>query len=326
MGGSSSDVVVSSSSAATSGAWSCPAGSEALVLSLAGVAAQQVSGIPPNDNYSPGFSNIEGPVWIDGALYVSHISGGTAPPPSRILRWVPGGTAEVFIASAGTNGLAVDGNGALLGASHALGGVVRFNLASPSDAPVVIAGDYMGQRFNSPNDIAVGGGGSIYFSDPDWQAPSPRPQAEERVYRIPPVGPLEALGEYSTGGGAQRVAKPNGVLLSLDGNTLYVGGTGGLFRFPVMSGGAVGIGSPVTAISGGTDGLTKDCAGNIYVTHGQGVTVLNAQETLVGQIAVGASVTNVAFGGADRTTLFITSMGSTPRVYQAALNVPGFPF
>ncbi len=40
----------------------CPKGSEALVLDLNGATPSQVPGTPPPDNYSPGFSVIEGPL------------------------------------------------------------------------------------------------------------------------------------------------------------------------------------------------------------------------------------------------------------------------
>src|SRR5438552_10530141 len=70
-------------------------------------APQPLAGVPPADNYSQGFSIIEGPVWLGNALYVSQIMGGTPPPPSRILKVVPGSPSTVFATNDGTNGLAI---------------------------------------------------------------------------------------------------------------------------------------------------------------------------------------------------------------------------
>ena len=296
--------------------FSCPPGSEALTVDLAQRAPSVVNGAPPAG--LEGSFNLEGPVWIDGVLYLSEIGGGSPPPVARILSHTPGGGVQVFIADSGTNGLAVDADGALYGASHKDGSISRFDVSNPAAAPVVVASMYDGKRFNSPNDLAIRSDGNIYFSDPTWQAPQPPPQADARVYRIP------------AGGGAVEVVddtidQPNGVLLTKDENTLYVGGSGGLWKFSIMDGGAVGSGTRIDVINGGVDGLAKDCAGNLYVTNGQRVAVLNASDTSIGEINVGANVTNVAFGGAENRTLFITSM-QPPALRQVELNVPGYPY
>lgn len=315
-----------SAGAGGGGASICPPGSEALKLDLAGATPTEVAGVPPADGYSPGFSILEGPVWIDGALFLSQISTSGQPPASRVLRVVPGSSAEVFVDGAGTNGLAVDGAGQLFGARHEDGSISRFDLANPGAAPEAVVSEYMSARFNSPNDLAIRSDGNIYFTDPDWQSPDPNPQAEERAYRAAPGGAVEPFGEYMESGSTSLVQKPNGVALTRDEQTLYVGGTSGLFKFPVAAGGAVGVGSRVTAIVGGVDGLAKDCAGNLYVTTGQDVVVLDPNDDVVGSITVGIQVTNVAFGGADRRTLYITSLGGDPKLHQVALNVPGYPY
>lgn len=304
----------------------CPPGSEALVLDLAGAAVVEVAGVPPADGYSPGFSILEGPVWIGDALLISQISTNGQPPASRILRIAPGSAAELFLDDAGTNGLALDGAGQLLGAVHKDGSVSRFDLASPGAPPVVVAGSYMGARFNSPNDLAVRSDGNIYFTDPDWQSPDPSPQAAERAYRVAPGGDVSVFGEYSENGATMTVQKPNGVVLRRDEAAVFVGGTSGLFQLPVAADGSVGVGARVAAVNGGVDGMTKDCAGNLYVTNGQGIVVLDEKGALIGSIAVGAQVTNVAFGGEERKTLYVTSLGSEPKLYSVLLNVPGHPY
>ncbi len=216
--------------------------------------------------------------------------------------------------------------GELYGAAHKDGSISRYDLVNPRAAPAVISGAFVGARFNSPNDLAIRSDGNIYFSDPDYQSPKPAPQAMERAYRIKPDGRVEDFGEYEQNGSTQPVQKPNGVTLSRDENTLYLGGTGGLYRFALTVDGAVGVGKQVAGVDGGVDGMTKDCAGNLYLTIGQNVVVLDKNDALVGSIPVGVQVTNVAFGGDDGKTLYITSLGAEPKLFQVVLNIPGYPY
>ena len=76
---------------------------------------------------------------------------------------------------------------------------------------------------------------------------------------------------------------------------------------------------------GGVDGVTKDCAGHLYITTGSKVVVLRPNDMLLGEISGITGVTNVAFGGADHRTLFIISM-QPPRLREITLNVPGYPY
>ncbi len=291
-------------------------------------AAQQLTGVPPADNYSQGFSIIEGPVWLGNALYVSQIMGGNPPPPSRILRVIPGSASTVFATDDGTNGMAILPDGELVGAIHKDGSIRRIPLASP-DSPQVIASGYMGVPFNAPNDLAVRSDGNIYFSDPDNnQAPHPAPQGSghTRVYRISPL-PAATVTVVD-----ETLSEPNGVTLSLDENTLYVSGPG-LYKYAVNPDGSTGArqdGVPNPQMYSGSDGMVFDCAGDLYIANNSNVTVLNPSGTKVGDIMVAGNgvqaVSNVAFGGTDRKTLFITTLGSTPGVFTIAMPVPGMPY
>ncbi|HVK74025.1 MAG TPA: hypothetical protein VM734_11930, partial [Kofleriaceae bacterium] len=62
--------------------------------------ATRVANALPNDNYQTQYANVEGAVWLDGALYFSEFGAGNSPPPSRIVRL--GGTSggEVVVATA----------------------------------------------------------------------------------------------------------------------------------------------------------------------------------------------------------------------------------
>jgi gluconolactonase len=186
-------------------------------------------------------------------------------------------------------------------------------------------GSYDGKRFDSPNDLAVRSDGNIYFSDPDYQAPTSKPQAQTRLYRLAPGASDATVID------ANR-SEPNGVTLSPDENTLYVSGADGIGVYPILAGGSVtaGSGMHISGFSGGADGLGIDCAGNLYAASSKRVVVLSPQGTEIGSISVSQAenVTNVAFGGREHKTLFITSMGTGNQrgVFRVDLNVPGLPY
>jgi len=309
----------------TNKGFQCPAGPFGEPFA-AGASATRVAGFPPLDAFNGDGNtrtNVEGPVWIGDKLYVSEFAFMPAPD-ARILALDPvSGTVAIALASAGSNGLAVDSDGALIATDHKQGAVVRMTF--PLGAAQVITGTFEGKRFNSPNDLALRSDGTLYFSDPDYQAPSMKPQPKTRVYRLAP-GATEPVVIDDTR------SQPNGVTLSADESTLYVAGADGVFSYPVMSDGSVmlGSGARIHAFNGGADGMGMDCAGNLYITAGQRVVVLSKAGTEIGAIAVpGAeSVTNVAFGGPERKTLFITSMGGGEQrgVFRVELNIPGFPY
>jgi gluconolactonase len=118
---------------------------------------------------------------------------------------------------------------------------------------------------------------------------------------------------------------PNGVALSPDQRTLYVGEENGtISAFLVAADGSTSD-RRVFAIVPGADGMGVDCAGDLYVAaHNEGaVHVLSPSGVLLGTIAVAPSVTNLAFGGPDRTTLYISA---AKQIYSLAMNLPGYPY
>jgi gluconolactonase len=304
----------------------CPAGPFGAPFA-SGAKAERVAGLPPTDTFNDmgrTRTNLEGPVWIGDKLYVSEFAFMPAPD-ARILALDPAsGEVTVALASTGSNGLAVDMSGALIATDHKQGAVVRmpFPLGMAAET---LTGMFEGKRFNSPNDLALRSDGTLYFSDPDYQAPSMKPQDKTRVYHL-------AVGTDTPDMFDDTRSQPNGVTLSADDKTLYVAGADGVFSYPIAADGKVapGSGTRVNAFNGGADGLGMDCAGNLYITSGQRVVVLSAAGMELGSIDVSQaeSVTNVAFGGPDRKTLFITSMGSGEQrgVFRVQLDVPGFPY
>lgn len=294
----------------------CPPGSASLVLDLDGAALAPVAGVPIRDGFVSGFEIVEGPVWARGALYVSHFGSGPAPP-SRIYQIEPGGAVTVAAPNAGVNGLALGPDGRLYGGRHLDGTVSVFDWDDLAAEPTPVVETYMGARFNSPNDLVLRSDGTIYFTDPGWQSPVPEPQAARRAYRVAPDGAVEVIPGTPD--------RPNGIALTADERTLFVTGTDGLRRYDLNEDGTLASGAMnVDAVSGGLDGLGLDCAGNLYVTGNDEVVVLDPALTRIGALAA-PGATNVAFGGDDRRTLFVTALGASAGLSSVTLNVPGYP-
>jgi gluconolactonase len=303
-------------------AWSCPAGPFGHPVPP-DAQITHIDNALPRDAFNQNGqlnANVEGPVWKDGSLYFSEFGAGANPPPSRILRYTGDGPGVVFAATAGTNGLATDANGRLHGASHKVGGIVRFGAGG--EETVVVKG-YQGVRFNSPNDLTFRSDGTLYFTDPTWQAPNPPPQAKTRVYRVP-------AGSHKAQVIDADREQPNGITLSPNEKTLYLSSLSGLYKYAVAADGTVGAPKRFASQIGGADGMVVDCAGNLYVTSTD-VIILDPSGQEIGRLKMPAgagSVTNVAFGGAKRKTLYITAMGqgSGRGVFKVDLKVPGLPY
>jgi len=232
-------------------------------------------------------------------------------------------------ANTGSNGLALDAAGDLLLAAHDVGGISHLDL--PGGALTRGTQTRNGMRFNSPNDLSLRGDGNIYFTDPDFQSPSGRIQGDTRVYRIAPPqagqGPAISVVDDS-------IDQPNGITLSPDGNTLYVSG-GSVLRSYSLD--ASGVPTPLRTFQQtlqAPDGMAMDCAGNVYAVENQArrVRVFSAEGVLLGTIGPqgfdNQGLTNVAFGGPLRTTLFISGFteGDQGGLYSVELQVPGLPY
>jgi gluconolactonase len=351
-GGSASGGAVGSGGAAGSGSggaagsgsgFTCPSGvtSPAGSAIPAGSTATKISGAPPSDSFNNNgnnFTNVEGPVWIGNALYFSEMTGNN-PPPARILKIDSSDAVTQFYPSggggdSGSNGMAVDGNGNLVTANHGVGGIVSYSI--PGGTKTTIISSYMGKRFNSPNDLTIRNDGTIYFTDPSFQAPNPTPQPNTGVYMVPPGASPTATELISS------LSNPNGITLSLDQKTLYVGHGGGVYSYPVNTDGTIGTTAthvdPSNLDNNATDGMAIDCAGDLYIvrvnTHDIDVVSFGGSPggagthlATISGVPGGGQLTNVAFGGSDHKTLYITVQGSSQHgVYKLAMPVAGMPY
>jgi len=268
----------------------------------------------------------EGPVWVaaTAGLYFSEMTFSSNPPPSVIHRFSPAdGSTSPFAEDSGTNGLALRADGQILGATHQPQGLALFDSATAKRQAVMIT--YQGKHFNSPNDLTVRADGNVYFTDPDWQLGQRQSETGKTgVYRLLPDGTTVTLVDDS-------LDKPNGIALSPDGNTLYVadfnggGNRGRVGAYPVAADGSTGARTEFAAGVAVPDGMTVDCAGNLYTTSHEGgvIGIYSPAGTRLGTIQVATLLTNVAFGGVDGTTLYATAGKA---LYAIPMSLPGYPY
>jgi gluconolactonase len=258
-----------------------------------------------------GYQFTEGPQWREAekVLVFSDI------PANTIFTYTPGGPPPTVLRmpSGNSNGLAVDGAGALLAAEHGSRSITRTLGATTTP----LAAMFEGNRLNSPNDVIVADDGTIYFTDPPFGISDAQRELDFiGVFRLAPGGlTAEHRGPLT--------ARPNGIGLSPDGATLYVADSadGKLYRFAI-TGGALGA-REVHAMTAGTpDGLAIDVAGNIFVTTQAGVEVFAPDGERWGVIDVPEQPANCAFGDADHRTLYITARTSLYRVRLANAGLP----
>ncbi|MEM7308747.1 MAG: SMP-30/gluconolactonase/LRE family protein [Planctomycetota bacterium] len=108
-----------------------------------------------------GMEFTEGPVWLpdEAALIFSDI------PRGELLRWTPAEGVEPFRRCANPNGNALSMDGRLLTCLHGDRRLVRWE---DDGSQHVLAERFGDQRLNSPNDLAVGADGTLWFTDPPW--------------------------------------------------------------------------------------------------------------------------------------------------------------
>ena len=216
---------------------------------------------------------------------------------SRIHKFSVSGKLSTFRTnSGGANGLFFDRRGNLLVCE---GRSRRVTSISPSGRVTVLADRYGGKRFNSPNDLWIDPRGGIYFTDPRTGSLQGVEQDGFHVYYISP-------DRRTIKRVVDNLVKPNGVVGTSDGTRLYVADFGGskTYVYRINADGSVSNRRLVT--NKGSDGMTLDARGNLYITNGS-VLVYDAGNRRIETLKVPERPSNVAFGGSDRQTLFITA-------------------
>lgn len=260
-----------------------------------------------------GFKFTEGPTAdAKGNVYF------TDQPNDRILKWsVDNGKVTDFMKPAGrSNGLYIDRGGKLVACADEKSQLWLVDLVTKRID--VLLDNYEGKLFNGPNDVWVYPDGGLYFTDPfykrDYWKDREKPEQEkQRVFYLAKGAKVPVIVE-------DTLVQPNGIVGSPDGKYLFVADIGDkkTYRYEFAKDGTLN--NRKLFCEMGSDGITLDEEGNLYLT-GKGVTVFDKEGKKLGEIPVPESWTaNVAFGGKDMKTLFITAMDS---LYSMEMTVAG---
>jgi gluconolactonase len=247
-------------------------------------------------------------------------------PNDRMLRWdEASGHVSVFRQPSNySNGNTVDRLGRLVTCEH---GGRRVTRTEHDGTITVVTDRFDGKRYNSPNDVVVKSDGTIWFSDPtygidtDYEGyKAPAEQDGSHVYRVNLDGSVDRV--------LTDFIKPNGLAFSPDEKRLYVVDSGRthvpdgprhIRVFDVAADGSLS-GGAVFADKGNYDGLRLDEDGRVWTSATEAVHCYEPDGTLLGEIVIGETVSNVCFGGLKRNRLFITA---TTSVYAVMLAVNG---
>ncbi len=231
-------------------------------------------------------------------------------PADTIYKWSVSNQLSVFRTnSGGANGLCFDVGGNLVACEGDNGRIVSI---SPQLSITVLASNYAGARFNEPNDLWIDPAGGVYFTDPVYFG-HPVVQGGEHVYYISPD--RSTVSRVVT-----DMVRPNGLVGSPDGKTLYIAdwGATNVFRYTINTNGTLTNKTLFARVK--CDGMTLDAEGNFYFCE-NAVLVYDAAGQKAEQISVPARPTNVEFGGSDRKTLFITTDSGS--LYSIRMRVQG---
>ncbi|HJZ58617.1 MAG TPA: SMP-30/gluconolactonase/LRE family protein [Gemmataceae bacterium] len=261
-----------------------------------------------------GFMFTEGPgVDAEGNVYFSDI------PNKKIHKIDTAGKLSVFRENSNSaNGLMVNAKGEIV-ACEMEGAIVA--LSPDGKNRRVIAGEFEGKRFNAPNDLVIDKAGGVYFTDPQFRAPTPLPQGKTCVYYADAANKVTRI--------IDDLPNPNGVRLSPDEKMLYVFPTGQkqMMSYPVEAPGKIGKGKVFCELdqakeggNSGGDGGTIDSKGNVYVASGIGLQVFDPSGKKLGVIVFPEQPSNATFGGKDMKTLYVTARSS---VYTCPMEVAG---
>ena len=274
-----------------------------------------------------GYAVGEGPLWWreDQSLHFSEVRG------DRRWKWSSGeGATLVQEPTNNANGLTRDPQGRLVMCE---GGARRVTRVEQDGSVTVVADSYHGRPLNRPNDVVVKSDGSIYFTDPG--GPSPDTDLDfSGVYRVSPdLSKINLL--------VRDYVLPNGLAFSPDESILYVNDSQGLFvdnkdmfrsvgnidAFDVRPNGMLSNRRVFCELrgerSGIPDGMKVDVEGNVYCTGPGGIWIMDAAGQHLGTILTEVEhTTNLAWGGDDWKTLFITTFETLARIQ---LKIPGLP-
>ena len=271
-----------------------------------------------------GYVFTEGPLWHpDGFFYFNDIRPGT------LYRLKLGEKPKMIRKTNGGNGMTFDLEGRLI---HCEGEGKLVSRTDHDGTVTTLVDRFEGGRFNRPNDVICHTDGSLWFTDPSMRVPFadreiPSPEGVANVWGG------AAIYRLDTSGGIRSVVTveyPNGLALSPDERTLYIANTRSSEYIHAIDVDADGnllhrrIFADLSERKGPgvPDGMKVDALGRVFCTASGGIWVFEPDGTHIGTIELPEMAVNLAFGGDDLKTLFVTAVTS---VYTLRVKTPGQP-
>lgn len=238
-----------------------------------------------------GFRFTEGPaVDANGNIFFTDV------PASKIHKYTPGKEVTLFMDGTDrANGLYFDNTGNLIAC---VGGSGKLVSIDPNKNIDVLVSQYNGKRFNSLNDLWISPNGGIYFTDPRYGRRDNLPQDKEAVYYLP-ANSKQAVRVVDD------MVRPNGLIGTEDGKILYIAdhGANKTYKYKINEDGSL---SDKTIFANqGSDGMTIDQAGNIYLTSDK-VEIYDPCGVQINAIEIPEKPSNVCFGK-NYQTLYVTA-------------------
>lgn len=262
------------------------------------------------EKMADGFLFTEGPAAdAKGNVYF------TDQPNDRIMIWSLSGKLSTFMQPCGrSNGLSFDKDGNLWACADQKN---ELWCITPDRKITVIPSKYQEKPLNGPNDLWNTPYGGVYFTDPyykrTWWDHDTMQQPYQAVYYLKPDHKtiIRVIDD---------LVQPNGIVGTPDGKTLFVADIAGnkTWKYSINKDGSLG--NKKLFCDMGSDGMTIDVMGNIYLT-GTGVSIFDRNGIFIGNIPVPENWTaNVCFGGNDMKSLFITA---SKGLYRIRTNIKG---
>ena len=242
----------------------------------------------------------------------------TDQPNNAIHRWTREKGVRLYMKPAGrSNGMCFMKDGSLLACADEK---MELWKIAPDGTKTILLKDYKGKAFNGPNDVWPHPEGGCFFTDPFYKRPwwthEEPPQGIQQVYYLPegakqPVRVTEDL------------TQPNGIVGSPDGKNLFVADIGAkkIYKYDITK--DFKLSNKKLFCEMGSDGMTIDVMGNIYLTGSKGVYVFDKTGAEVGIIEIPEKWSaNVCIGGPNKDLLFVTAKSG---IYAVKLKLKGTP-
>lgn len=274
-----------------------------------------------------GFNFTEGPMWYQDRLWFADCRADklytmTARGKVTTVMQNAGGVFNPDPNNQGSNAMEIARDGSIVLTQMGNGSIQDLDPFTLRLTPFITA--YHGKRLNSPNDIVYAPDGSLWFTDPPFGLIGGDKSPDKAL-------PWNAVFRYEKGTLTPVITDiplPNGIGFSPDGKTLYISNYGPEMYVRAYDVGIAGVLSnprdfiryPGPQVREAPDGLKVDSEGNLWTTGPGGIRIISPAGKVLGQIKLPEIASNIAFGGTDRRTVYITASHS---VYRLHSEVPG---